>query len=208
MDARLVKLSRFMSYVLRHRPDVIGIELDEAGWADVDELIQRMQEAGKRVDRARLQEVVETNDKRRFSLSEDGRRIRAAQGHSIPVMLGLEPTEPPAELFHGTASRFLDAILGEGLVPKGRRHVHLSADRRTAVEVGRRHGRPVVLRVASGSMAEQGAVFYLADNGVWLCEKVEPRFLVVLDEGGQEGRRLEGEGARGQRPEDIEQDRS
>ncbi|MFO1078475.1 MAG: RNA 2'-phosphotransferase [Planctomycetota bacterium] len=172
-----VSLSKFLSYVLRHRPGSIGVTLDEHGWVAVDELLARAAAVGRILDRATLGAIVAADDKQRFTLSEDGNRIRAAQGHSIDVELGLEPVVPPETLYHGTATRFLDAIRAEGLRPGGRRHVHLSADEATAVAVGKRHGKPVVLRVAAGEMHRQGHVFHRADNGVWLTRVVPPVFL-------------------------------
>lgn len=169
--------SRHLSYVLRHRPDSIGLALDPGGWADVDELVERSRTAGHAIDRERVTRIVETSDKRRFALSEDGTRIRANQGHSIEVDLGLAPLTPPAVLFHGTATRFLDAIRAEGLRPGSRRFVHLSADEATAVEVGRRHGEPVVLHVDAARMHADGGTFYVAENGVWLTERVDPDYL-------------------------------
>jgi len=179
MRHELVKISKFLSYVLRHRPDAIGLALDEGGWAAVDELIGRAAAAGRRLDRQRLQEVVETNDKQRFVLSEDGQRIRASQGHSIAVDLGLQPLEPPQVLYHGTATRFLAAIREQGLSPRSRTHVHLSADHDTAVRVGQRHGKPVVLVIDAAAMHAAGFRFFLSENGVWLTESVPHRFLSV-----------------------------
>lgn len=164
--------SKFLSLVLRHDPGRIGISLDRQGWVAIDELLRAIRKAGHRLDRAALTEIVETNDKRRFSISADGRRIRAAQGHSIEVDLGLEPRQPPELLYHGTASASLDAIFAEGLKPGRRRQVHLSADPVTAEAVGRRHGKPVVLTVAAGRMHGEGHVFVQADNGVWLTDAV------------------------------------
>ena len=125
MAKKLVRVSKFLSLVLRHQPEQIGLTLDAQGWADVDVLIELAGRSGTHIDRELIRRVVETNDKKRFSLSEDGRRIRARQGHSIPVDLGLEARQPPAVLFHDTAQRFLDSILVQGLVKRGRRHVHL-----------------------------------------------------------------------------------
>ncbi len=177
MDKRLIRTSRFLSLVLRHRPEAIGLELDAAGWASVSELIRLAGEHGRELSESHLREVVETNDKRRFSLSADGSRIRARQGHSIRVDLGLEPVTPPAVLYHGTATRFLDSILRRGLVKGKRHHVHLSADEATARAVGRRHGQPVVLRVDAGGMHGAGHAFYLSENGVWLTDHVPVEYL-------------------------------
>jgi len=173
-----VKTSKFLSLVLRHRPEAIGLALDGGGWASVAELIEKAGIHGRRLDLDLIADVVAHNDKKRFSLSPNGERIRANQGHSFPVDLGLEPVEPPAVLFHGTARRFLDSILASGLEPRGRQHVHLSADRETATKVGQRHGKPVVLEVDAAAMAELGHTFYLSANGVWLTESVPARFLL------------------------------
>lgn len=184
-DTDATRLSKFLSLVLRHRPDRIGLALDPQGWCAVDELIERSRKAGHDFDRQQLTALVAANDKQRFTLSADGSRIRAAQGHSMPVELGLTPQLPPMTLYHGTATRFLPAILREGLKPRSRRHVHLSADPAVAVQVGQRHGKPLVLAVAAGRMHAAGALFWCADNGVWLCDAVAPAYLTRLDEAGQ-----------------------
>lgn len=171
------KDSRFLSRILRHEPETIGLALDAQGWASVDELLRRMKKAGHAMTRAMLLEIVESNDKQRFTLSRDGRRIRAAQGHSIAVDLGLAPLVPPEFLYHGTARASLDAIFQEGLQPARRRQVHLSKDRTTAEQVGARHGKPVVLRVEAGRMHAEGHVFLRADNGVWLVDHVPSGYL-------------------------------
>jgi putative RNA 2'-phosphotransferase len=178
MDAaRVVKVSKFLSLVLRHDPGRIGIALDEGGWADVDELIAACAARGRRFSRAELDHVVATNNKKRFALSEDGRRIRASQGHSIPVELGLAAAEPPAVLYHGTAAATVPLIMRDGLWPMGRQDVHLSADVETAVRVGARHGRPVVLEVDAAGLAATGHEFRLSANGVWLTDAVPPERL-------------------------------
>ncbi len=182
MDKRQVRISRFLSLVLRHRPEAIGLELDEAGWARVPELIRLAREHGRELSETVIREVVENNDKRRFSLSDDGSRIRARQGHSLRVDLGLEPAAPPEVLFHGTATRFLDSILRRGLVKGKRQHVHLSADEVTARAVGRRHGGPVVLRIEAGRMHADGHAFYLSENGVWLTDHVPIDYFETADE--------------------------
>lgn len=181
MDASLVGLSKFVSKVLRHAPESVGLRLDEAGWVDVDDLLAAAAGAGVPLDRAALERVVAENDKKRFALSPDGLRIRASQGHSVAVELGLQPVTPPDVLFHGTADRNLDSIRAQGLVPGRRTHVHLSADEATAVSVGRRHGRPVVLRVQSGEMHRAGHPFFRSENGVWLTAAVPPEHLRFPD---------------------------
>lgn len=177
MKPELVKVSKFLSLILRHKPEEIGLSLDAEGWADIEKLLRLASQRGQRLTRSVLDEVVESNDKKRFVISEDGLRIRAQQGHSISIDLGLAPQQPPTLLFHGTATRFLESILRQGLLPGRRQHVHLSPDEETAVKVGQRHGKPAVLRIASGTMFDQGHVFYLSGNGVWLTEHVPPAFI-------------------------------
>lgn len=173
--------SKFLSLVLRHAPEQIGIELDAQGWTDVDTLIAKANAAGVALDRASLQDIVATSDKQRFTLSADGLRIRAAQGHSVEVDLDLPPSTPPAILFHGTARTNVDAILAEGLKPGKRQHVHLSPNEETARRVGMRHGVPVIFRVDTARMHADGLVFWQADNGVWLTDVVVPTYLVLME---------------------------
>lgn len=172
MDASLVPVSKFLSLVLRHEPQAIGLTLDAQGWADLDELIRLANLRGKRLTRQGVETVVAQNDKRRFVLSDDRQRIRAQQGHSLPVDLAVEPTVPPNVLYHGTATRFLEAIREQGLLRGARHHVHLSADADTATAVGARHGRPVVLTIRAAELHALGQAFYRAGNGVWLTEHV------------------------------------
>src|SRR6201993_1922440 len=171
-----LQLSKFLSFVLRHRPDSIGISLDSQGWVLVDDLIAKSQAAGTHFTREDLLHVVETSDKNRFSLSADTRMIRAAQGHSVTVDLGLTPQEPPPILYNGTATRFVASSLAEGLKPKSRQQVHLSPDETTAQRVGQRHGKATILKVDALTMHRQGFKFFLADNGVWLTDQVPPEF--------------------------------
>ncbi|WP_343717421.1 RNA 2'-phosphotransferase [Inquilinus sp.] len=178
MADRLTETSKFLSYVLRHKPQAIGLALDNEGWAGIDALIAAAAANGTVLDRDLIRAVVDTSDKKRFAISPDGARIRAVQGHSTAeVAIAYEPVEPPEQLFHGTASRFLESIRAEGLVAGSRHLVHLSPDVETATAVGRRHGRPVVLTVAAGAMHRQGFVFHRAENGVWLTKSVPPAFL-------------------------------
>jgi putative RNA 2'-phosphotransferase len=181
-----LQLSKFLSFVLRHRPDSIGISLDSQGWVLVDELIAKSQAGGTHFTREDLLRVVKTSDKKRFSLSADAHMIRAAQGHSVNVDLGLTPQEPPTILYHGTATRFVASILAEGLKPKSRQQVHLSPDKATAQRVGQRHGKPTILKVDALSMHRQGFKFFLADNGVWLIDQVPPEFLIVVQTPAQD----------------------
>jgi putative RNA 2'-phosphotransferase len=166
MDKRLIRVSKFLSRVLRHHPEAIGLTLDPQGWADVDQLLAQARSHGVVITPELLQETVEQNDKHRFAFSEDGTRIRASQGHSIPVELGLEPEQPPEFLYHGTAVRSVASIQALGLLPGRRNHVHLSADETTAARVGGRHGSPEVLKVRAGLMHAAGYQFYLSANGI------------------------------------------
>lgn len=177
MTADPVQLSRFLSYVLRHKPDAIGLTLDQQGWSSIDALIEKANAAGTPMDRDDLRSVVETSDKKRFSISDDGLRIRAAQGHSVAVELDLPLREPPSVLYHGTATRFVESILATGLKPQARRQVHLSADEDTAHRVGQRHGKPFIFTVDARLMYTKGFGFQCADNGVWLTDHVPPEFL-------------------------------
>lgn len=169
--------SKFLAFVLRHRPGVIGIELDPQGWVEIDVLLRACAVHGRRITRPMLDEVVATNSKRRFAISEDGTRIRASQGHTTSVELGYEPAVPPEVLFHGTAASFLASIRARGLDRMRRHHVHLSQDVETARAVGARRGRAVVLRVRAGAMQRDGFAFFLSANGVWLTMRVPPEYL-------------------------------
>lgn len=180
MSESLEKTSKFLSLVLRHQPDKIGLTLDKAGWASIAELVSKAQAAGVDLTVAQVQEVVATNDKQRFAISPDGERIRANQGHSLQVDLGLTPQIPPERLYHGTALRFLGSILREGLKRQGRQQVHLSVDPTSATQVGQRHGKPIVLEIDAGTMHKNGFVFFLAENNVWLTEEVPPQYLKPL----------------------------
>ena len=174
------KHSKFLSLILRHKPQTIGIELDENGWVDVDVLLSAMNKNRKQIDKSMLEEIVETNDKKRFAFNDDKTKIRASQGHSINIDLGLEEVKPPRELYHGTAASNYDSIFRNGLEKRGRNHVHLSKDPQTAREVGSRHGKPIVLVVNSGDMRMNGIKFYLSENGVYLTDFVAPRYIGFL----------------------------
>lgn len=166
-----------MSLVLRHKPDEIGLEMDEQGWVKVDELIIKMNQNGLRVDKDIINTVVETNDKKRFAFNTDKSLIRASQGHSIEVDLDLPVAVPPNILYHGTTSRFLDSILRTGLQKQNRQHVHLSVTIETAQAVGSRHGKPVILTINAKAMHEAGFKFYLSENKVWLTETVPVEYI-------------------------------
>ncbi len=182
MKPGAVETSKFLSLVLRHRPDRIGLVLDANGWAEVSQLIEGAAGIGVQLSEPSIREVVEQNDKQRFALSPDGKRIRANQGHSIRVDLSLDPVEPPDYLYHGTATHRLTSIRNEGLNPGRRKHVHLSPDRETATRVGSRHGTPAVLRIEALRMHRGGLEFYLSKNGVWLTHKVPVEYIEFPDE--------------------------
>ncbi|MCO1575820.1 RNA 2'-phosphotransferase [Crossiella sp. SN42] len=181
-EKKMVRVSKRLSRHLRHAPGEIGLELGDGGWVSVDELLKALGQHGFRVSRAELDEVVERNDKRRFAFDETGTLIRASQGHSVAVELGLAEAAPPEVLFHGTVGAALDAIWREGLRPMRRHHVHLSATEETAVRVGARRGKPVVLRVDAAGMSVAGYRFYVSANGVWLTDRVPPEYLRQVSE--------------------------
>lgn len=166
-----------MSSVLRHKPEAIGLQLDLSGWADVAELIEKARKTGMILTSAKITTIVATSDKLRFALSDDGKRIRANQGHSVSVDLGLPQTVPPEILFHGTGQRNLSGIRKNGILSMKRALVHLSKERNTAISVGKRHGFPVVLTVQAGKMHRDGYQFYLSENGVWLTEHVPAKYV-------------------------------
>lgn len=174
------RISKFLSLVLRHQPETIGINLDENGWADVNGLILKLNVNGLAVTKEILDHVVETNSKKRFAYNEDRTMIRASQGHSVSVDLGYEPKEPPVILYHGTASQFVDSIFKCGLQKGSRHHVHLSENIETATKVGQRHGKPVIFEVAAGQMFEDGFAFFVSENSVWLTDSVPVKYLKKL----------------------------
>jgi len=176
-----IQISKFLSLVLRHQPETIGITLDENGWTSVNTLLDKMQAAGIMINLDLLKEIVHTNSKQRFAFNEDASKIRANQGHSVSVELAYEPNEPPAILYHGTREVAIPYILKEGLQKQRRHHVHLSADQQTALTVGGRHGKPVVFTIASGDMYKDGYTFYVSTNGVWLTDHVPTKYLLLLD---------------------------
>lgn len=173
----LENISRYMSLILRHKPDVIGISLDEHGWANVNELINGIAKNNTGFNMESLEEIVRTDSKQRYSFNDDKTLIRANQGHSIPVDVELEEKEPPEYLYHGTGEKYVEFINRQGLIPKSRLYVHLSKNVKTAESVGERHGRPTVYLVHSGKMYKDGHKFYLSANGVWLTKKVPVEYL-------------------------------
>ncbi len=172
----LTQTSKFLSLILRHKPETIGLNLNQHGWADISELIEKAP-SEMSLTIALIKQIVAENNKKRFALSDDGLQIRANQGHSISVDLGFTCSEPPSLLFHGTASRFITAIKAEGLIAGQRHHVHLSTNIKTALSVGKRYGKPVILQVAAKEMYQQGHRFFLSENNVWLTDAVPPQFL-------------------------------
>lgn len=176
----LKRTSVFISLILRHKPEVIGISLDRHGWANVQELIDGINKTGKySIDMPTLEEIVRTDNKQRYSFNEDKTKIRANQGHSINVDVELKETVPPEILYHGTGEKNVDSINTEGLKPKSRLYVHLSKDIDTAIKVGSRHGKPVVYKISAGEMHRQGYQFYLSENGVWLTKIVPADFIKI-----------------------------
>ena len=172
----MTQISKLISLVLRHHPEKLGLKLDDHGWADTKALIGAINTI-QPFDMEQLEIIVQTDNKQRYAFSPDKARIRANQGHSIPVDLELMPRTPPVVLWHGTGERFVSAIMREGLKPMSRQYVHLSADPDTAMKVGRRHGRPVLFTVDAARMAGDGLLFYRSENGVWLTDSVPPQYL-------------------------------
>lgn len=171
------RISKFLSLILRHDPDKIGLELDEQGWANVKDLIDKCKKHRYHFSMEDLIEIVETNDKQRYSFNEKRNKIRANQGHSIDIDLALSPVEPPEFLYHGTATRFLSSIMEQGIIKISRQHVHLSKDKETAAKVGSRHGKVIVLTIMTGKMHQDGILFYQSDNGVWLTDFVDLKYI-------------------------------
>ncbi|WP_459926420.1 RNA 2'-phosphotransferase [Flavobacterium covae] len=180
-EKEIKNISKFLSLILRHSPETIHLNLDENGWAIVDELIEKANknrnEFHKELDFEIISQVVETNDKKRFSFNEDLTKIRANQGHSITIDLELQPQTPPDELYHGTVAKFMDTILKEGLQKMNRQHVHLSKDKETAIKVGNRRGGAIILKINTHQMTKDGYLFYCSDNDVWLTDEVPPKYI-------------------------------
>lgn len=180
-EKRKTKISKFLSLILRHKPETIDLKLDENGWANVNELLEKSARNGNAFTLVELETVVETNDKRRFTFDDSNEKIRANQGHSIEVEIGFEEKIPPEILYHGTAEKNVEAILQNGLQKMQRHHVHLSADNETAKTVGVRYGKPVIFKVETRKMLEANFTFYISANSVWLVERVPPEFLEIYE---------------------------
>ncbi len=177
MNKKKIAASKYLSLLLRHRPEAIGLRLDPEGWAEIGDIVRLTTQQHTPLSRRLIEEISVTSDKQRFTISDDGKRIRANQGHSLAVDLHLQPQHPPEDLFHGTATRFVPSIFQQGLLRGTRQYVHLSPDRITAHKVGQRHGTPVVLQIAAACMEAAGFIFYRSANGVWLTGHVPAQFL-------------------------------
>ena len=187
-DKEIVRTSKFLSLILRHEPQQIGLTLDNADWVSVDELLKAVNRHGVSLTLDQLQHIVATSDKKRFAFSDDGRRIRASQGHSLAVDLQYQAQTPPEFLYHGTATRFLPGIRRDGLQRMQRHDVHLSAETKVTVQVGARHGKPVLLIIRAGDMHRAGHVFRCSANGVWLVNHVPNEFIEFPSWGVNEGK--------------------
>ena len=176
-DKQKKNISKFLSLILRHSPETIDLNLDENGWADVEELLSKLSQHKQPITKEELEEVVADNDKQRFAYNDDHSKIRANQGHSIDIQLDLAPQEPPEVLYHGTVQKFLPAIQQEGLQKMSRQHVHLSRDKATAEKVGSRRGTPIILNIRSGQMHRDGISFFLSENEVWLTDHVPVKYI-------------------------------
>lgn len=176
-----LRLSKFLSLILRHKPQIIGLKLDESGWCNIDELITKINKSGRKITRENLNKIVDTDSKSRYAISPDGLKIRANQGHSIKVNIKFTEVNPPMKLYHGTVNKYIESIKNKGLIKKDRLYVHLSDNIETAIKVGQRRGKAVVLEINSSKMYEDGYKFYISENNVWLCEYV-PAMYIKFDE--------------------------
>jgi putative RNA 2'-phosphotransferase len=179
-EKRKTRISKFLSLILRHKPETVGLTLDSNGWVEVEKLLEACARKGNAFSREELEEVVRTNEKKRFAFDENRMRIRASQGHSIEVEIEFEEKNPPEFLYHGTAEKNVETIKQKGLMKMRRHHVHLSSDVETALSVGRRYGKPVVFKIKTAEMFSQGYKFFISANGVWLTDEVPPMFLEIL----------------------------
>jgi putative RNA 2'-phosphotransferase len=177
MKPELIKISKFLSLILRHKPESIGVSMSPHGWVKIDELIRAAQKHRIHLTKKLIDEVIKTNDKQRFTYSSDGESIRANQGHSVNIELELQPSTPPDTLYHGTAIRFMKEIRKTGLLKMNRQYVHLSLKKTTAYDVGKRQGKPIILTIDAQTMNQDGYEFYLSKNGVWLTKHVPSQYL-------------------------------
>ncbi|MBL0294163.1 MAG: RNA 2'-phosphotransferase [Saprospiraceae bacterium] len=181
-EKQITHISKFLSLVLRHQPETIDIQLDQNGWTDVKDLIEKANNYGIKFDREILNHIVATNPKKRFAYNDTFDKIRASQGHSVEIELGYTNQKPPEILFHGTAEKFVQSILDTGLEKGNRQQVHLSADVETAIKVGQRHGKPFVFKVVAEKMYNDNFEFFISDNGIWLTDNVPTKYLKQNDE--------------------------
>lgn len=179
-EKRKTHISKFLSLILRHKPETVGLTLDSNGWVEVEKLLEACARKGNAFSRAELDEVVKTNEKKRFAFDENRTKIRASQGHSIDVEIEFEERKPPEILYHGTAEKNVETIKQKGLMKMRRHHVHLSSDVETALSVGKRYGKPVVFKIKTGEMLTRGYKFFISANKVWLIDEVPPLFLEIL----------------------------
>lgn len=169
----LVKMGKYISLILRHKPELINLKIDEHGWANVDDLLKGINNSGRYISKEILDIIVNTNNKKRYQYNNDHTKIRANQGHSIKVDVELQEKVPPNILYHGTAQKYLDKIRESGIRKMNRLYVHLSKDIETAINVGKRHGQPIVLVINTEAMIKDGFKFYYSNNGVWLCDDID-----------------------------------
>lgn len=179
-ESNKISMGKFISLILRHKPETVGLSLDNNGWVDVEELLSAINKT-RRLSFKELEDIVNTNNKKRFSFNDDKTKIRANQGHSIDVDVELEKKTPPNILFHGTSIKSVPSIMKMGLLPMSRLYVHLSSDESTAYKVGLRHGRPVILTIDSSKMYEDGIDFFLSKNGVWLTKNVASKYISIIE---------------------------
>ncbi|MBC8754160.1 RNA 2'-phosphotransferase [Kordia sp. YSTF-M3] len=177
MSKKNKNTSKFLSYVLRHHPEKLGITLDENGWTSVAILLEKINDGNYSLSMEELEDIVATNNKKRFAFNEDKTNIRASQGHSVSIDLGIASKQPPEYVYHGTVEKFIESIQNKGLIKGSRQHVHLSADKETAINVGSRRGKPIILTIRSGEMHQENYAFYQSENGVWLTDEVPTKFI-------------------------------
>lgn len=176
-----IHISKFLSLVLRHKPETIGIQLDQNGWVDIVELIEKSNKYGIQFDREILNYIVVNNSKKRFAFNDVLDKIRASQGHSVDIELGYKNQEPPEILFHGTNEKSVQSILEKGIEKRNRQQVHLSSDLETAIMVGKRHGSPIVFSILASEMYKENYEFFISENGVWLTEYVPSKYLKIKE---------------------------
>lgn len=181
-DKQLIHISKFLSLVLRHQPETIGIQLDQNGWTDVNQLIEKANDYGISFDREILEHIIATNSKKRFAFNDTFDKIRASQGHSVDIELGYTNQKPPEILYHGTSEKSVQSILDTGLEKRSRQHVHLSSNIETALTVGQRHGKPFIFKILAEQMYNDNFQFFISDNNVWLTDHVPTKYLKQLDE--------------------------